>query len=93
MKRLSASLLALGLAALLGVVQARERTYLVVVQLRVVEQHTGHEQRSRQRPAPCLVGAGHEARSELAIELEELASGAACHGSEHSAAFSRRQQA
>ena len=85
-------LLTLGLGALLRVVQAGERAHLVVAQLRVVEQHARDEQRPGERPAPRLVGAGYEARAELPVELQELASGAARHGSEHSAALSRRRK-
>jgi hypothetical protein len=83
-------LLTLGLGALLRVVQAGERTHLVVTQLRVVEQHAGHEQRPGERPPPRLVGARDEARTELAVELEELPAGATSHGRENSAALSRR---
>src|SRR5207253_10212182 len=74
---------------LLRVVQAGERAHLVVTELGVVEQDAGHEQRPGERPPPRLVGAGDEARPELAVELEQLPSGASRHGSEHSAALSR----
>jgi hypothetical protein len=82
-------LLTLRLAALLRVVEACERPHPVVAQLRVVEQHAGHEQRPRQRSSPRLVGACDEARTELAIELKKLPAGATSHGREHSAGRSR----
>jgi hypothetical protein len=71
--------LALCRSALLGVVQARERTHAVVAQPRVVEENTGDEERPRERPPPRLVSACDKARTELAVELEELPAGASCH--------------
>src|SRR4029079_114028 len=79
-----------GLGALLRVVQTGERADLVIAQLRVVEQHARHEQRPRAPHTPRPAGDGHDARAELAVELEKLASGAAGHGREDSAALSRR---
>ena len=47
--------LALGLAALLRVVQAGQRADAVVAQARVVEQDAGDDQRPGERPPPGLV--------------------------------------
>ena len=81
---------ALGLAALLRVVQAGERADGVVVQPRVVEQDACDDERAGERAAPRLVGARDEARAELAVVLEELPAGATSHCREDSAALSGR---
>ena len=83
--------LALGLAALLRVVQERERADAVVAQPRVVEQDARDEQRPGERPPARLVGAGDEARAEPTVELEKLPAGASRHGREDSAAASRHR--
>ena len=73
---------------LLRVVQVRERPDAVLAQARVVEQHTGDDERPGERAPPGLVGSGDEARAELAVELEELLAGPA-HAPDDSAAGRR----
>ena len=48
--------LPLGSAQLLGIVQQRQRADAMVAQARVVEEHTGNDERPRERPAAGLVG-------------------------------------
>ena len=56
---------------LLGVVEVAERAAVAQREPLVVEQDRGGDQRARERAAPGLVGAGDEARAELAVEAEQ----------------------
>ena len=62
---------------LLRVVQERERPDAVVAQARVVEQHSGDDERTGERAAAGLVRSRDEARPEPAVEPEQLLAGAA----------------
>ena len=64
-------LLALGVRALLGVVEASERPRAGVAQALVVEQHAGDDQRAGERAAAGLVRARHPARAEAPVEAEQ----------------------
>ena len=70
--------------ALLRIVEVSERTYLVVSETAVVEEHAGDDERPREAAATRLVGPGHEARAELAVEPQELRAGAGRHAREDS---------
>ena len=72
-------LLALLRRDLLGVVQGRERPHPMVAEALVVEQDARDDERPRERAATRLVGARDEARTEPAIEREELLTGRARH--------------
>jgi hypothetical protein len=47
----------------------------MLLEARVVEEHAGDDERPCERAATGLVGAGDEARPELAVESEELLAG------------------
>ena len=68
-------LLALLLAALLRVVQIRQRTHAMLLEACVVQQHTRDDERSGERAATCFVGSRNEARTKLPVESEELLAG------------------
>src|SRR5581483_5560386 len=85
-------LLAALVRALLRVVEEGERPDTVVPKAAVVEQDAGDDERARERAAPCLVRAGDEPRTELAVEPEELLAGALVHAFDLSARCGRRQE-
>ena len=68
-------LLTLVVAALLRVVQARERAYPMVAQRRVVEQDARDDEGAGERAAPRLVRPRDPARAQAAVEAEEALTG------------------
>src|SRR5918992_2065569 len=78
-------LLPLERSHLLRVVQRRERPDSVMAEALVVEEHPGDDERPGQRAAAGLVGSGHEARTEPAVEREKALAARAWHADELSA--------
>src|SRR5204863_817789 len=72
--------LALPGGALLGVVELAEGAPIPEAEALEIDQHRGGDQRTGERAAAGLVGAGHEAGAERAVEVEQAGGPAAAPG-------------
>src|SRR4029453_1488975 len=67
--------LPIGRRELLRVVEVGQRPGAMGAERLGVEQPAGHDEGPGERPAPRLVGTGHEARAEPAVETKEPLAG------------------